>query len=406
MNLPFVFATGIENSSPTIDGGRTRRDQMAACGHYERWREDFSLAASLGVDVLRYGVPLYRTWLGPDRYDWTFTDAAFGELRRLGLAPIADLCHFSVPDWLGNFQNPDFPGLFRVYAGAFARRYPWIRLYTPVNEMYVCARNSAMWGLWNEELKSHPAYLTALTHLVKANLLGMREILRHRTDALFIQSESSEYFHAAVPEAIPIAERRNAHRFLSLDLNYGRPLTPETRAYVLENGMTDADCRFFEEHGGLARGHCILGSDYYCSNEHHVAADGSMRGDGEVLGYATIVRAYVERYGLPLMHTETNLDQGPRGVEASDWLARQWLLLRSLMRDGVQVTGFTWYSLTDQVDWDLMLGEQRGHVNPRGLFDLDRRIRPVGEAYRELIAAWRGRATAWPGSDERERAEE
>jgi beta-glucosidase len=34
----FIFATGIENSAPTIGGGRIRRDQMAECGHYERWR--------------------------------------------------------------------------------------------------------------------------------------------------------------------------------------------------------------------------------------------------------------------------------------------------------------------------------------------------------------------------------
>jgi beta-glucosidase len=116
-----------------------------------------------------------------------------------------------------------------------------------------------------------------------------------------------------------------------------------------------------------------------------------MHGDREVLGFAEVVREYAERYGLPLMHTETNIDQGPNGGEASDWLERQWMLLRSLMDGGVQVTGFTWYSLTDQVDWDTMLGERRHRVNPRGLFDLERRIRPVGEAYRRLIAGSRAR---------------
>lgn len=31
---------------------------------------------------------------------------------------------------------------------------------------------------------------------------------------------------------------------------------------------------------------------------------------------------------------------------------------------------------------------------PRGLFDLDRKVRPVGEAYRKLIADWRVRLGA------------
>lgn len=45
--------------------------------------------------------------------------------------------------------------------------------------------------------------------------------------------------------------------------------------------------------------------------------------------------------------------------------------------------------LTDQVDWDSALREDNGNVNALGLYDLDRNIRPVGEAYRRLIHQWR-----------------
>ena len=34
----FMFATGIENSIPTINGGRTRVDEMESCGFYKHWR--------------------------------------------------------------------------------------------------------------------------------------------------------------------------------------------------------------------------------------------------------------------------------------------------------------------------------------------------------------------------------
>ncbi|MDQ3139851.1 MAG: glycoside hydrolase family 1 protein, partial [Pseudomonadota bacterium] len=56
---------------------------------------------------------------------------------------------------------------------------------------------------------------------------------------------------------------------------------------------------------------------------------------------------------------------------------------------GIPTVGFTWYSLTDQIDWDSALREQNGNVNPLGLFDLDRNIRNVGKAYKQLIADWR-----------------
>ena len=55
---------------------------------------------------------------------------------------------------------------------------------------------------------------------------------------------------------------------------------------------------------------------------------------------------------------------------------------------GVPVVGFTWYSLTDQIDWDTALREDNGRVNPRGLYDLDRKPRAVGVAFRRLIEDW------------------
>ena len=56
----FMFATGIENSNPTIGEDRRRRDQMEECGHYARWREDFALVREIGCSFLRYGPPLHR----------------------------------------------------------------------------------------------------------------------------------------------------------------------------------------------------------------------------------------------------------------------------------------------------------------------------------------------------------
>ena len=104
----------------------------------------------------------------------------------------------------------------------FAERFPWVQLYTPINEMFICAVFSAKYGWWNEQKKDDRSFITALKHIVKANVMAMIEILKRRHDAIFIQSESSEYYHADSPGAIGRAEVLNQMRFLSLDLNYGR----------------------------------------------------------------------------------------------------------------------------------------------------------------------------------------
>lgn len=386
MTTPFVFATGIENSYPTIalpDGTVRRVDEMEKTGHYRRWRDDFALVKALGIAYLRYGPPYYRTHLGPGRYDWSFADETLSALQELGITPIADLCHFGVPDWIGSFQNPDWPPLFAEYARAFAARYPWVRLYTPVNEIFVVATFSGQFGWWNERLASDRGFVGALKHLCRANVSAMRAILEVRADPIFIQSESSEYFHAEAPPCRPRADFCNEKRFLALDLTYGHPLSAAMYEYLLDSGMTRAEYHWFGAHQVAAR--CVMGTDYYATNEHLVRADGSTVPSGEIFGYYVITHQYFDRYRLPVMHTETNVAE-PAAV---DWLTKEWANVHRLRQDGVPVVGFTWYSLTDQVDWDTALRQDSGTVNPLGLCDLGRNLRPVGEAYRRLIQLWR-----------------
>jgi beta-glucosidase/6-phospho-beta-glucosidase/beta-galactosidase len=386
MNNKFIFATGIENSYPTImsDGHNIRIDEMEKTGHYQHWKEDFGLVKELGIEFLRYGPPYYKTHLGPGQYDWTIADETLQELKRLSITPIVDLCHFGVPDWVGSFQNPDWPQHFAEYAKAFAQRYPHLVFYTPVNEIFVCATFSAQYGWWNECLSSDQSFVTALKHLCKANVLAMQAILEIQPRAVFIQSESSEYYHAEEPDCRELADFLNQKRFLSLDLSYGHHVSVDMYLYLLANGMTAEEYKWFIGNH-VIRAKCIMGNDYYVTNEHMVHADGSTSASGELFGYYIITRQYYERYRLPVMHTETNIAE-PGSV---DWLKKEWSNIYRFKQDGFPLVGFTWFSLLDQVDWDSALRNNAGNVNPLGLYDLDRKIRPVGEAYKRLIKVWR-----------------
>jgi beta-glucosidase/6-phospho-beta-glucosidase/beta-galactosidase len=259
-----------------------------------------------------------------------------------------------------------------------------VRLYTPVNEIFITATFSALLGWWNERLSSDKSFVTALKHLCRANILAERAILDVRPMPLFIQSESTEYFHPSEPAAQRRCDFLNQRRFLPLDLSYGHEVESGMYEYLLDNGMTREEYHWFERNQVKAR--CVMGNDYYITNEHLVRSDASVVGAGEIFGYYVITHQYFSRYHLPVMHTETNLGD-PEAAPA--WLRKQWANVERLRLDGVPVLGFTWYSLTDQVDWDTALREDNGRVIRCGLYDLERRIRPVGEAYRKLIAQWR-----------------
>ena len=382
--IEFGFATGIECSNPTIsngNGGCIRRDLLDECGHYQHWREDLQLVKEMNIPFLRYGLPNHRIHLGPDRYDWSFADEALAEIKRLGIMPILDLMHFGLPDWLGNFQNPEMPVQFARYAGAVAERYPWVRTYTPVNEMYVAARNSGLDGIWNEQLRTERGFVTAVKHLVGANLLAMAAICRHRPNAVMVTSESAEYTHHVSVNPSHAIKLRNKLIFLSLDLLYSKAPDSDVLMFLCDNGMTRDQFMWFMR--TAPSGFQIMGNDYYGHNEKLVLPDGTVTFGEDVLGWYLVTQRYYRRYYKPVMHTETNLFD-PNA--APGWLWKQWVNVLRMRRDGVPVLGFTWYSLCDQVDWDTQLAQKNNRVNACGLFDLQRKPRPVADAFRKLIA--------------------
>jgi len=382
----FMFATGIECSYPTIENGRWRRDELASTDHYAQWQRDFELAREIGITHIRYGPPLHLAFAGLGRYDWDYCDGPMDELRQLGPDPIVDLCHFGLPSWLGNFQNGDIGKALAEYAGAFAERYPWVRFYTPVNEMYVCARMSALDGIWNEQLRDEGAYAKAAWNLANASILMSDAILKHRPDAIFINSESSEFYQPCCPDADVqrAAEDANDRRFLPLDLIYAHPLSKRMQDLLLAQGIPQEDIDRLLRREVPRRS--ILGVDYYEWNERLIDRNLQPLALGELFGWYVIADQYYRRYQRPMMHTETNKMDA---AGAPRWLWRQWHNVQLLRKAGVPLVGFTWYSLVDQIDWSIAMSQAVGIVYPVGLFDLNREARTVGLAYMHLIEMYR-----------------
>ena len=387
MDHGFIFATGIECSYPVIEGGKWRRDEMASTRHYQLWPKDFELARQLGVTHIRYGPPLHLIFTGPGRFDWSWTDEPMLDLEESGPEPIVDLCHFGVPAWLGDFQNEELVAALGEYAGAFARRYPWVRFYTPVNEMYVCARYSAIDGLWNEQERSEGAFVRATLNLAGASIAMTDAILGQRADAVFVNSESSEFSQPCCPdpEIQQIADYENQRRFLPLDLIYAHDVSPAMRERLRGHGVSDETYGRFMAREVPRR--TVLGIDYYEWNERLIDRQGHPQSLGELFGWYVIASHYWERYRRTMMHTETNRSDA---AEAPRWLWRQWHNVQLLRNAGVPLVGFTWYSLTDQIDWDRAIEKSLGVVDPVGLFDLNRDPRAVGLSYKQLIDMHRG----------------
>ena len=381
----FLFATGIENSYPRLPDG-TRHDQLEQGRHYDRWRDDFELARALGINALRYGPAWYRTNPAPGKFDWSSADDQMEWLRTSGLVVIADLCHFGVPDWIDGFRDPALRVHLAEYAREFARRYPWVNHFTPINEMFVAANFSSMLGWWNECATGLTSFAQAIGNASLAHELAVEAILIERPSAIIVQTESFERFTPAnsSTEATAQAQFWNDARFTTLDLTLGRMPASPMCDLLMAGGMTTTDFAFLRE--PRATGRRWIGVDYYATSEQVVWADGRKRAASQRIGMASVAREYHDRYRLPLMVSETSR-VARHGVE---WLREQWQETTRLAASGVPLEGFTWFPLGDVTDWRHALREKRGDIDPIGLYDPNRQAHAVAAAYSELIASTRG----------------
>ena len=171
-----MFATGIENSYPDHrrpDGKTKRVDEM------EQLRPLPPLARGLPArEGTRHRVSALRpavlpTHIGPGRYDWAFTDETFNALlRRWGSRPSPTCATSACPTGSAASRTRTGPRCSRSTPGRLRERFPWVRYYTPVNEIYVAATFSAQYGWWNERAASDRAFVTALEQSLQGQHAG------------------------------------------------------------------------------------------------------------------------------------------------------------------------------------------------------------------------------------------
>ena len=214
---------------------------MDATRHYELWREDFELAREIGITHIRYGPPLHLIFTGPGQYDWSWSDEPMRELEQLGPEPIVDLCHFGVPTWLENFQNDEIVAALTEYA-ARVRRALSVGPFLHPGQRDVRLRAHQRARRLVERAAARRRRLRSRgPQSRQAHRFHDDAILAERPDAIFINSESSEFWQSCCPDADiqRIADFENERRFLPLDLIYSHEVSPHMREYLREHGVTD-----------------------------------------------------------------------------------------------------------------------------------------------------------------------
>src|SRR5882724_3609056 len=151
-------------------------DQLERSGHDIRIK-DLDRIAELGIRTMRYPILWERTAPGAmDDPEWSWSDERLEYLRRLLVKPIVGLVHHGSGPRYTNLLDPEFPEKLAYFAGAVARRYPWVSDYTPINEPLTTARFSCLYGHWYPHCRDPLMFSRALLTQCRAIILAMRAI--------------------------------------------------------------------------------------------------------------------------------------------------------------------------------------------------------------------------------------
>jgi dTDP-4-dehydrorhamnose reductase len=359
-------------------------DQLEFSGHAHR-PGDLDLFAGLGLRAVRYPVIWERTAPdGPASADWTFADERLGRLRELGVRPIVGLVHHgSGPRDTSLVDDSFAPGLAE-FAGAVARRFPWVDAYTPVNEPMTTARFAALYGHWYPHARSEREWLRALLNECRGTVLAMRAIRTVNPAAHLVQTDDLGHVYAT-PRVQYQADFENERRWLAWDLICGRV---DERHALWPWLVRRADARTLL---WFAENSCppdVVGINHYLTSdrflherpelfpEHARGGNGRDRyADVEAVrvldpptdGLALALREAWERYRLPVAITEAHL--GCTREEQLRWLHETWQTARHVRASGADVRAVTVWALLGSYDWNSLVTRPVGYYEP-GAFDV------------------------------------
>jgi beta-glucosidase len=194
----------LEQSGEITKHGKENFISGAGVGHWTRYPEDISLAASLSMNALRISLE----WSKIEPAEGQFSEDALAHyvdvirtMRANGIEPFVTLWHWPLPLWLadrGGWES-------KKTAESFARFTKKVlevlgkdvRYWITLNEPEIYSTHSYMQGLWPPQKKNPIALLAVVRNLVAGHRTAYAVIKKIRPDAMVGIAKNNIWFEAA-----------------------------------------------------------------------------------------------------------------------------------------------------------------------------------------------------------------
>ena len=360
-------------------------DQLKSSGHAIR-ASDLDLIAGLGIRTLRSPLlweltaPSYRVPI-----DWRWADDRLRRMAALSIRPIIGLVHHGSGPRYTSLTDPGFATGLAQYAEQVAKRFPWIQMYTPVNEPLTTARFSGLYGLWYPHGRDNATFARALVNQCRGTVLAMQAIRRVNCDAQLLQTDDLGRT-ASTRRMQYQADFDNERRWIAWDLLCGRVSRDHALyRFLIESGIEAAELGWFMDNPCPPD---IVGINHYVTSDrfldehcdrypaHFAGSNGrDLYADVDAVrvvpnyqpAWSSLLQEAWQRYRTPLVLSEVHL--GCTREEQIRWFHEAWSAAGDARSGGVDVRAVTAWALFGSFNWNTLLTLDDGHYEP-GAFDV------------------------------------
>ncbi len=374
--------------------GKTKATGDIACDHYHRYKEDVRLMAELGIKAYRFSLSWSR--IMPTGYGEVnekglrFYDALIDELLKYGIDAYVTLYHWDLPQGLferGGWLNPEISDLFAAYAEVVGRHFgDRVKNFITINEPTNVIEGMTPGGTNAPSLGySLRDRLTAVHNLLLSHGKAVMRLRETVPDAKIGFAPCSTAFCPQTEEDTEAAGARyfrmdngdlTGNLVLYCDpvffgdypkeyYDYYRDILPKIKKEDLAIISQPIDFCMHNIYSGLWVNHENDGFDI--DNHGH-----------NMLGWPVTPEAIYwssrflwERYKKPLIITENGY-ASPDTVDADgcvhdgdrvEFIRLYTDEIKHAIRDGIDVRGYFYWSIMDNLEWELGFGPRFGLIH-------------------------------------------
>ena len=335
-----------------------------ACRHYDFYKMDFDLAKGLHHNAHRLSIE----WSRVEPEEGQFSAEALQHyldvlkaLRARQIEPVVTLHHFTNPAWLaakGAWEEGKSVDLFLRFADHVVRALAGqVRYWITINEPTIYVSHAYLFGVWPPQAKSFMRARRVERHMVAAHIKAYRLIHKiygeQRLPAPAVSF--SQHMMALVP-----CDKTLKNRFA---------------AWLRHKWFNEGYLDTFVRHKALD----FIGVNYYsrqrvdlkkwglrnlfadvCEKNHDPVAANSLGWDIYPEGL-TQVLLKLKKYKLPVMITENGICT-LEDAQRWEFIAAHLKAIHRAIEQGVLVTGYLYWSLLDNFEWDKGFGPRFGLI--------------------------------------------